>query len=176
MSFYECDALRTLTIPDSVTTIGKRAFQSCKGLTSVTISNSVNTISERSFYFCLSLASVAIPNSVTAIGKGAFQFCNSLESVTIPNSVTTIGEEAFSDCNSLTLITIPGIVTDYNIKNLEGNFGNHFFKALIRSSANIKSLPLPDEALAKNILSFLKPQDVSRNSLASKSGNRSISN
>ena len=71
------------------------AFYECSSLTSVTIPNSVTTIGGNAFYGCESLTSVAIPNSVTSIGGGAFWGCSSLTSVTIPNSVTSIGDSAF---------------------------------------------------------------------------------
>ena len=48
-------SVKTVTIPDSVTTIGNDAFRDCT-----------------------SLASITIPDSVTAIGKGAFIWCSSL--------------------------------------------------------------------------------------------------
>ena len=78
----------------SVTSIGN-AFYDCSSLTSVTIPNSVTSIGENAFYGCSSLTSVTIPNSVTSIGNYAFYNCSSLTSVTIPNSVTSIGWEAF---------------------------------------------------------------------------------
>ena len=74
------------------------AFTNCSGLTSVTIPNSVTSIGEAAFLDCHSLTSVTIPNSVTSIGNSAFSNCRSLTSITIPNSVTSIGHEAFYDC------------------------------------------------------------------------------
>ena len=97
--FYGCSSLTSVTIPNSVTSIGGWTFQDCSSLTSVTIPNSVTSIGEGAFTSCSSLTSVTIPNSVTSIGGWAFQFCSSLISVTIPNSVTSIGEGAFTSCN-----------------------------------------------------------------------------
>ena len=81
-------------------------------MTSVTIPNSVTSIGEHAFYECSGLTSVTIPNSVTSIGGGAFSYCNGLTSVTIPNSVTSIGSQAFYGCSGLTSVTIPNSVTD----------------------------------------------------------------
>ncbi len=67
-------------------------------LLSVTIPNSVKSIGDRAFKWCFFLQSVTIPNSVTSIGDEAFSDCNSLQSVTIPNSVKSIGNSAFSLC------------------------------------------------------------------------------
>ena len=109
--FSDCSSLTSVTIPNSVTSIGIYAFSGCRSLTSVTIPNSVTSIGNSAFRFCSNLTSVTIPNSVTSIGGYAFQRCSSLTSVTIPNSVTTIGYSAFSDCSSLTSVTIPNSVT-----------------------------------------------------------------
>ena len=110
-AFEDCSSLTSVTIPNSVTSIEYHAFSDCSSLTSVTIPNSVTTIGEFAFFYCISLTSVTIPNSVKTIEWGAFKFCSSLTSVTIPNSVTTIGEQTFCGCSSLTSITIPNSVT-----------------------------------------------------------------
>ncbi|MFI3141572.1 MAG: leucine-rich repeat domain-containing protein, partial [Clostridia bacterium] len=111
--------LTSITIRNSVTSIGGSAFRSCTSLTSITIPNSVNSIGYNVFENCSSLTSITIPNSVTSIGEYAFS-CTSLTSITIPNSVTSIGKSAFSSCWRLTLITIPNSVTSidsYTFKN-----------------------------------------------------------
>ena len=102
---------KTVTIPNSVTSIGYSAFSGCSGLTSVTIPNSVTSIGERAFSDCSGLTSVTIGNSVTSIGYYAFDGCYGLTSVTIPNSVTTIVQSAFSNCRGLTSVTIGNSVT-----------------------------------------------------------------
>ncbi len=111
-AFYECNSLKNITIPDSVTSIGSSAFYKCTSLTSITIPDSVTSIGSSAFYKCTSLTSITIPNSVTSIGSDAFYSCDSLTSVTIGNSVTSIGNDAFRSCSSLTSVTIPNSVTE----------------------------------------------------------------
>ena len=81
MAFAYCDSLTSVTIPDSVTTIGEWAFADCDSLTSVTIPDSVTSIGYSAFEYCTSLTSVTIPDSVTSIGYSAFRFCYSLTDV-----------------------------------------------------------------------------------------------
>ena len=110
-AFSNMDALESVTIPNSVVSIGNCAFFGCDNLKSVDISNSVIVIGEDVFGNCGGLESVTIGNSVTTIGDRAFCECYKLSSVNIPNSVTTIGEGAFWDCESISSITIPKSVT-----------------------------------------------------------------
>ena len=103
-NFAYCSAIKSVSLPNSVTSIGSKAFYGCSGLTSIDFGNSVTTIDENAFYGCTGLTSITIPNSVTTIGLHAFDRCRSLESVTIGNSVTSIGGAAFQYCTALKTI------------------------------------------------------------------------
>ena len=119
-AFAEDTCITSVSIPNSVTSIGGYAFYGCTGLTSVTIPNSVTSIGSYAFAWCKGLTSVTIPNSVTSIGEWTFYECEGLTSVTIPNSVTSIGEEAFYDCTGLTSATIGNSVTSIGEKAFFG--------------------------------------------------------
>jgi len=110
-AFSSCISLTSVTIGNSVTSIGTSVFHGCRRLTSVTIPNSLTSIGGGAFSGCSGLTSVTIPNSVTSIGGSAFYGCSGLTSVTIGNSVTSIGGSAFQNCSGLTSVTIPNSVT-----------------------------------------------------------------
>lgn len=109
--FWQCISLTSINIPTGVTKIDYATFDGCKSLPSITIPNSVTIIDDEAFYNCKSLTSVTIPDSVTTIGKWAFGYCASLKSITMPNSLTIISDLVFNGCTSLTSVTIPNSVT-----------------------------------------------------------------
>lgn len=88
-----------------VVAIYKYAFADCDSLTSVTLPNSILTIGDAAFAGCENLETCPIPNSVTQIGGSAFFGCG-LSSVVIPASVTSMGYAAFSYCPNLTSIVV----------------------------------------------------------------------
>ena len=103
----ECKSLKSLTIPNSVTTIGESAFCYCTGLTAVTIGDKVKSIGKYAFYECHGLISITIPNSITNIEEETFRGCSNLISITLPNKLKSIGAGAFFGCGSLSSITLP---------------------------------------------------------------------
>ena len=71
-AFCKCTELQTVTIGDSVTSIGDEAFDRCSNLKSITFGGKVKSIGVGAFYRCSGLTSVTIGNSVTNIGGSAF--------------------------------------------------------------------------------------------------------
>lgn len=110
-------------IPSGVTSIGEGAFWNCSGLTSLDFPSSVTSLEKEVLFQCKSLQSFTIKNTVTSIGEGAFVGCYGLTSITIPNSVTSIGNYAFKSCNSLNSVTVLG-TTPPNMNNYGEQFLN----------------------------------------------------
>ena len=96
----------------------------------VIIPNSVTTIGFRAFRGCTVLTSVVIPNSVTLIGWRVFEGCTGLTSVTIGDSVTSIYSDAFLDCTGLTSIIVNEKNPSY--KSIDGNLYSKDEKTLVQ--------------------------------------------
>lgn len=106
-----CSNIQSVTIPQKVTSIGKRAFYDCKNLTTLVLGEDIKTIGNYAFECCTSLTGVTIPQSVTSIGYSAFEGCTALNPLII-NGPTLIGKHAFTGCTSLTSLTLcPDIQT-----------------------------------------------------------------
>lgn len=116
--FYDIDELTSVTIPNSVTSIGDSAFKECSSLVTVTFESNSNleSIRDYAFSYCDVLTSITIPNGVTSIGDYAFNECHELETVTFESnsSLESIGDYAFYQCSALTSITIPRSVRYIN--------------------------------------------------------------
>ncbi|MGI6359509.1 MAG: leucine-rich repeat protein [Acholeplasmatales bacterium] len=135
-AFRDCSSITSITLPNTVTSIGAYsfsgtgitnieipsdvtkidygAFWNCSSLTNITIPNGITSISNYLFYNCSSLASIEVPNSITSIGDFAFHNCGLLASIDIPSGVTNMGSGAFLGCSSITSIEVPNGVTKIN--------------------------------------------------------------
>ena len=140
-TLYE-NSIISVTIGNSVTSIGDNSFNNCYSLTSVIIGDNVESIGASAFYFCNSLTSVTIGNSVTNIGEFAFYGCNKLTNATIGRSVVNIDAFAFGDCYKLLEI--------YNLSTLPIAIGSEdygyigYYAKVIHTSLNEQSVLTKD--------------------------------
>ena len=98
------------TVPDSVTTIGKRAFDHSIYLRAVVIPEGVEIIEEHAFDGCCSLQNVTLPRSLRVLGAAAFWECVKLEKINLDCNLLGIEEYTFCDCRSLAEVNIPQTV------------------------------------------------------------------
>lgn len=103
--------IHTVTIPQSVRSIGSEAFAFCNLLHTVNLSEGLEIIEEYAFGYS-SLRSITIPDTVTQIGESAFYWCDYLEEVVLSNSLTKIEDYLFYGCYRLQKVTIPESITE----------------------------------------------------------------
>ena len=142
-AFMNCDTVKSVTLPDTVTAIGAQAFSFCDNLINITLPEGLLQIGEKAFWFCQELVSISVPQSVTHIGKGAFaacyklqgirlpytlqkiednlfESCLNLEAIFLPSGLESIGASAFENCTSLQSIVIPSSVTEIGKRAFSG--------------------------------------------------------
>ena len=104
-------SILTISIANTITSIGDYAFASCTKVPSVSMGTGLKSIGSNAFKGCSSLSRAMIPNGVTTIGEAAFYNCSNLVYISIPEGVTSLGSQAFYGCTKLTWISIPSSVT-----------------------------------------------------------------
>ena len=128
----------TLTIGNSVTTIGDFACYYCEKLTSFSLPSSVELIGSSAFYGCTKLTAFEIPG-VKCIESYAFGECKSLKEISIPDNVVSIKYDAFYYCTALTkasigkgLSTIEVSTFEYclSLENIYVNKDNPYMKSI----------------------------------------------
>ncbi|MBR6727264.1 MAG: leucine-rich repeat domain-containing protein, partial [Clostridia bacterium] len=114
--FYGFDSLTTVTLPNTLQSIGDYAFNGCGALTTVNIPAGVTEIGDFAFKNCSMLGAVQLPTGLQTIGAQAFNGCSALTSINIPEGVTKIDMYAFTEAG-LTSVHIPASmqVLDYGV-------------------------------------------------------------
>lgn len=109
-AFTNCHNITAIAIPNSVTTLGENAFSSCWSITSLTISNNITSIPKDAFVGCINLTNVDIPQSVISIGNSAFEYCSGMTSINFKEGIASIGASAFYD-TPLMEVVLPSTIS-----------------------------------------------------------------
>lgn len=113
-AFKHCESLKNFELPKYIETIGNSAFENCDSVTSIFIPKSLKTILYTDIYStkgpfadCPNLKTVTFESGLDEIPHGLFNRCNGLETINIPNSITAIGANAFFQCANLKTVNFP---------------------------------------------------------------------
>lgn len=106
-AFASCDLLTSLSLPDSLTTIGSDAFALCTSLKAIELSSNLQSLGSGAFSQCRALTSIRLPDSLTSIQHSTFRGCSTLSLIVLPAGLTSVSTEAFRECLALQSITFP---------------------------------------------------------------------
>ena len=98
--------IKSITLPDTITTIGNRGLYGLSSIESLTLPSSLTTIGDEAFYN-IRVPELTIPPSVNTIGNGAFSSMASVSTLVIPEGVETIGTQTLANMSNLTSLTLP---------------------------------------------------------------------
>lgn len=142
---------RTLTLPNSIISIGVGAFKNCRELSSVNLPVGLKDIGSNAFEGCTALRTIELPSTLTLIPSGLFTNCENLARVTIKNTMKRILIGAFIGCNNLDSIHYEGNRLEWN-QIQKGDFW-HMKSAIQRiyaTSGPINVPPSPGEVPIHN--------------------------
>jgi uncharacterized protein YjdB len=130
--------IQSVTLPNSLVSLGNYAFLGCSSLTQINIPDKVTELKTQTFKNCSNLSNVSLSATLTAIDANCFENCKSLNNLTFPQSLKTIGTYAFLNCanekyktvlsqrqyvyTGLPSLIIPDSVTDIGASAFSGCF------------------------------------------------------
>ena len=121
-ALFEGTGLKTVTLPESVTSIGSWAFANCAKLEQVSFPAGLTSIDLSAFENCTALTAVTLPKRLTELGSAVFENCSALKSVWIPKSLTNNGlGDGFKGCTALTDITFETGITKIADRQFDGS-------------------------------------------------------
>lgn len=106
--------IESVTLPETLRTIGPYAFQGAVNLSSINIPPWLTSIGNYAFDGCKSMTLPELPVTLTSIGASAFRGCEKLLEISLPMKVKSIGALAFADCPRLGTVTLPDSITSIN--------------------------------------------------------------
>lgn len=167
-AFRNQTQIRSISLPDSLTSIESNAFAGCTGLTSIVIPDKVTSVNSTAFSGCINISTVSMPASIrnyipnvknvtitsgSAIQASAFENCTTLLSATLPDSLVSIGNNAFYGCTNLNGLNIPSNVTSIG--------ANAFYNC-----TSISTIVLPDSISSLDSTAFTGCSNIKRVSLS----------
>lgn len=154
---YNNDEITDLNIPEEVTSLDAREFYGCLSFKTVSMSNSLKSIGKEAFAACDNITNVVIGDGVISIGSYAFYGCEQLETVTVGSCVSSIGSYAFQGCKNLTRVNIKNLTSWCDIDFKYEQYGTPFINedtyscfprnyiTLYYNDSELSDLVIPDE-------------------------------
>lgn len=160
------DYLKSVTLPDTLKTIGDLGFAHCELLEQISLPEGLTSIGANAFYNCALLKQIELPDSVESIGNYAFGECASLESLYLSESLETIGNWMLAGCDSLVNLTMsPQNANYYSAGNCIIERGTHTLVlgclgSIIPNDGTIKIIGHHAFASQETLVSITLPDSV----------------
>lgn len=106
-AFNSASFLKSVVVPDCVTSIGAAAFEYCEQLEEITLPRGLKIIDYNMFAECASLRKIELPAKAAVIRMRAFARCVSLEEIILPEMLCVVYNMAFQDCAALKTVRFP---------------------------------------------------------------------
>ncbi len=148
-AFQKNKKITSVTLPETVISIGSKAFQECTALAKVQMAEGLEAIGDYAFYKCSVLTALVLPDTVTVLGSNALDTCKKLTDITFGKGLSKVGMNAFKDCTGLKNVHISDLAAwctmDFN--NLIGYESNplHHADDLYVSGELATALVLPED-------------------------------
>ena len=114
--------ITSCTINENCKFIYDNAFNNCTLLTSITLPDSVISIGKMAFQACIALKNIKLSNNLSYIGESAFKVCRQLTSIVIPTSLTRLDVLVFERCDNFKTVYYMGTLEEWNnIENIDDN-------------------------------------------------------
>lgn len=155
-AFEYNEYLRSIDVPEGVTTIGSGAFNCCRSLEKVKLPSTISEIKDSAFEYCENLKDINLQEGIQEIQPFTFQGCKSLTQINIPSSVVKIGSYAFSRCVELIAIDIQGNNVVINceafsdctsMRSVKLNGVSYIGKGAFKGCYNLESITIPDSVV-----------------------------
>ena len=104
--FRNMTKLRTVTLPGSLRTVGREAFEG-SGVTGLTLPEGVETIETSAFSGCTGLREMMLPTTVREVKSSAFSGCTGIQRASLPEGITLLDNYVFSNCSGMTSVSLP---------------------------------------------------------------------
>lgn len=118
--FADCEGLKSIKLPDGITSIEGRCFNNCENLQSVDLPSGITSLGVECFAGCEGLKSIKLPDGITSLGESCFYFCSSLTSIDLPSNIKSFGESCFESCYGLTHVSLAEGITSLGVCCFEG--------------------------------------------------------
>ena len=100
-TFFNCNNLTTVELPESITELGNQSFYSCDNLTTINLNDNITRIGSQAFEGDANLTINKLPDKLKTLGEAAFKGCSKITFSTLPSTLEGISTQCFEGCTNI---------------------------------------------------------------------------